>query len=190
MKFCLFCITGMLNTLIYRTSNIKLSHCATHSIFLRNMASKVESKISELHYKLPTPNKPVASYVMYRRLGNIIYTSGHLPQPADGPLITGKVGADLTTEQGYDAARAVMLNILATVKSDVGDLDKIKSIVKLTAFVNCMDGFTAQPKVANGASELCLELFGESGKHARSAVGVNALPLNVPVEIEAIIELH
>lgn len=102
----------------------------------------------------------------------------------------GKVGADLTTEQGAEAAKAVALNIIATLKAEVGDLDKVKKIVKLTGFVNCVDGFTAQPKVVNGASDLLVQVFGDKGRHARSAVGTNALPLNVPVEIEAIVEVE
>jgi enamine deaminase RidA (YjgF/YER057c/UK114 family) len=104
--------------------------------------------------------------------------------------MTGKVGSELTTEQGYDAARVVALNILATLKGELGDLDRIKQVVKLTAFVNCVDGFSAQPKVVNGASDLLGAVLGDRGKHARSAVGTNALPMNVPVEIEAIIEVE
>jgi enamine deaminase RidA (YjgF/YER057c/UK114 family) len=104
--------------------------------------------------------------------------------------MTGKVGSELTTEQGYDAARVVALNILGTLKGELGDLDRIKQVVKLTAFVNCVDGFSAQPKVVNGASDLLGAVLGDRGKHARSAVGTNALPMNVPVEIEAIIEVE
>jgi len=115
--------------------------------------------------------------------------AGHLPARPEG-LITGKVGSELTTEQAYDAAKVVGLNILATLKAEVGDLDRVKKVVKLTAFVNCVDGFQAQPKVVNGCSDLIAAVFGDKGKHARSAVGVNALPLNVPVEVEAIVEVE
>jgi enamine deaminase RidA (YjgF/YER057c/UK114 family) len=105
--------------------------------------------------------------------------------------MTGKVGSELTTEEGYDAARRVGLNIIATLKNELGgDLGRVKRFVKLTAFVNCVDSFQSQPKVVNGCSEMLGEVFGEAGKHARSAVGVNALPLNVPVEIEAIVEVE
>lgn len=153
-------------------------------------ASAVEEKLSALGVRMPAPSNPVASYVMSARVGNLIYTAGHLPQPAEGPLIVGKVGSDLTTEQGAEAAKAVALNIMATLKSTLGSLDRVKRIVKLTAFVNCVDGYTAQPKVVNGASDLFVAAFGDRGKHARSAVGTNALPLNVPVEIEAIVEVE
>ena len=124
---------------------------------------------------------------MFSRVGNMIYTAGHLPVKPDGSVISGRVGSDLTTDEGYSAARAVGLNILATLKAELGDLSRVERIVKLTAFVNCVDSFAAQPKVVNGASDLFVEAFGDAGKHARSAVGVNALPLNVPVEIEAIV---
>jgi enamine deaminase RidA (YjgF/YER057c/UK114 family) len=138
------------------------------------------------------PQRPVASYVMATRVGNLIYTAGHLPVTPEGAVISsGKVGgADVTTEQGADAARAVGLNILATLRSELGgDLGRVRRVVKLTAFVNCVDSFAAQPKVVNGCSDLLVAVFGDAGKHARSAVGVNALPLNVPVEIEAIVEV-
>jgi enamine deaminase RidA (YjgF/YER057c/UK114 family) len=158
---------------------------------VRMASSKIQAKLDELGLKLPNPAKPVASYVMCKRVGNLIYTAGHLPQPATGGLITGKVGSELTTEQGYDAARAVGLNILATLKDELGgDLDKIKQFVKVMAFVNCVDGYSNQPKVVNGCSEMFATVFGEKGKHARSAVGTNSLPLNVPVEIECIVEVE
>ena len=135
----------------------------------------------------PPAAKSVANYVMFSRVGNLIYTAGHLPVNADGSVISGRVGSDLTTDEGYSAARAVGLNSLATLKAELGDLSRVERVVKLTAFVNCVDSFAAQPKVVNGASDLLGDVFGEAGKHARSAVGVNALPLNVPVEIEAIV---
>lgn len=125
------------------------------------------------------------------RSGNLLFTAGHLPQPAGGgPLVTGKVGKDLTVEQGYEAAKLVALNLIATLKQQLGDLDKVERVVKLVGFVNCTDGFTQQPQVVNGASDLLAEVFGEKGKHARSAVGTNALPLNVAVEIEAIVQIR
>jgi enamine deaminase RidA (YjgF/YER057c/UK114 family) len=106
-----------------------------------------------------------------------------------GTVMTGKVGSELSTEQAAEAARNVGLNICATLKAELGSLDRVKRFVKLTAFVNCVDSFQSQPKVVNGCSEFLGAVFGEAGKHARSAVGVNALPLNVPVEIEAIVEV-
>ena len=152
--------------------------------------SVVESRLAALGLALPAPARPVASYVMATRVGNLLYTAGHLPQPAGGALIVGKVGAEVTPEEGAAAAKVVALNILATVKAEVGSLDRIVRIVKLTAFVNCVDGFAGQPAVVNGASNLFKEVLGDRGVHARSAVGTNALPLNVPVEIEAIVEVE
>jgi len=176
------------------SSNSLVSPSLLRNVKFVRMASsggKIQARLDELGLKLPNPAKPVASYVMCKRVGNLIYTAGHLPQPATGGLITGKVGSELTTEQGYDAARAVGLNILATLKDELGgDLDKIKQFVKVMAFVNCVDGFSNQPKVVNGCSEMLGSVFGEKGKHARSAVGTNSLPLNVPVEIECIVEVE
>jgi len=131
------------------------------------------------------------NYVQVVRSGNQLFLAGHLPQPAGGgALVTGKVGKDLTVEQGYEAAKLVALNLIATLKRELGDLDKVERIVKLVGFVNCTDGFAQQPQVVNGASDLLAEVFGEKGKHARSAVGTNALPLNVAVEIEAIVQFR
>ncbi len=114
-----------------------------------------------------------------------------MPQPVGNkPLITGKVGKDLTTQQAHDAAAIVGLNIISTLKEHLGDLDRVKRVVKLVGFVNCVDGFTEQPAVVNGCSNLLGQVFGEKGTHARSAVGTNALPLGVAVEIEAIVEFE
>ncbi|CAK4170785.1 unnamed protein product [Aphanomyces euteiches] len=149
----------------------------------------VNARIVELGYTLPPVSAPKGNYKLLTRVGNVLYTSGHIPTPANGDIITGKVGQEVTAEQAYDAAHIVALAILATLKNELGDLNKIKQIVKLTGFVNCVDGFTAQPSVINGASDTFAKVFGDSGVGARSAVGTNALPLNVPVEIEAIVEL-
>mmetsp|Transcript_36310 Transcript_36310/g.47887 ORF Transcript_36310/g.47887 Transcript_36310/m.47887 type:complete len:188 (+) Transcript_36310:81-644(+) len=158
------------------------------SMLVRSIAT--EQRIADLGYKLPAVNPPKGNFVLVKRVGNLLYTAGHLPQPADGDLMLGKVGDDVTIEEGYKAAQYVGLNILATVKEEVGDLDKVKNIVKLMGFVNCTDGFAAQPQIVNGCSDLFVEIFGEKGQHSRSAVGTNALPVNVPVEIEAIIEIE
>ncbi|CBN78637.1 putative Translation Initiation Inhibitor [Ectocarpus siliculosus] len=129
------------------------------------------------------------NYVLHRRSGDTLYMSGHLPKAPDGTLTTGKVGSDLEIEQGAEAARLVAINLITTMKAAAGDLDKIR-LVKITGFVRSADGFTGQSAVLNGASDLLLEVFGrEKGAHARSAVGVNALPLGVCVEIEAIAEV-
>jgi len=140
--------------------------------------------------KLPPVGVPKGNYVLTVPHGNLLFTSGHLPQPIDEPLIVGKVGQDLTAEEANAAAQWVGLNILSTLKAELGDLDRVKRVVKLVGFVNCVDGFAAQPTVVNGCSDLLAEVFGDKGMHARSAVGTNALPLNVPVEIEAIIEVE
>ncbi|KAL7686054.1 putative endoribonuclease L-PSP/chorismate mutase, RutC-like superfamily [Plasmopara halstedii] len=150
----------------------------------------IERKIEELGYTLPAVAEPKGNYRTSVRSGNTIYLAGHLPQPAGGDLILGKIGKDLTPEQGYDAAHYVALSLMATLKQEVGDLDKIKRIVKLVGFVNCVEGFTQQPAVINGASDTIGKVFGDKGIHARSAVGTNALPLNVAVEVEAIVEVE
>ncbi|POM66452.1 Endoribonuclease L-PSP [Phytophthora palmivora] len=151
---------------------------------------KIEDRLAELGYELPVAGVPKGNYVNVVRTGDYIYTAGHLPVTPAGELITGKVGKDLTTEEGYAAAQRVALALLATLKKELGELDHIKRVVKLTGFVNCVDTFTAQPGVINGASDTVAEIFGDKGKHARSAVGTNALPLNVAVEIEAVVEVE
>ncbi|KAE9036288.1 hypothetical protein PR003_g9480 [Phytophthora rubi] len=150
----------------------------------------IERKLEQLGYTLPAVAEPKGNYRTSVRSGNTIYLAGHLPQPAGGELILGKIGQDLTPEQGYDAAHYVALSLMATLKHEVGDLDKIKRVVKLVGFVNCVDGFTQQPAVINGASDTIGKVFGDKGIHARSAVGTNALPLNVAVEIEAVVEIE
>jgi len=151
----------------------------------------MEARLTSLGHALPPAAKSVANYVMCSRVGNLLYTAGHLPVTPDGTIIAGRVGSDLTTEDGYAAARSVALNIIATLKAELGgDLSRVERVVKLTAFVNCVDSFSSQPKVVNGASDLFVAVFGDAGRHARSAVGVNALPLNVPVEIEAIVQVR
>jgi enamine deaminase RidA (YjgF/YER057c/UK114 family) len=151
---------------------------------------KIEAKIKEMGFELPAAAKPVANYVSAVRSGNLVFLSGHGPIRSDGTLITGKVGADLSVEEGYDAARQVGLGLLGSLKSEIGDLDKVTRVVKLLGMVNCPADFTEQPKVINGASDLLVELFGEQGRHARSAVGMVALPMNISVEIEMIVEVE
>ena len=147
------------------------------------------SKLNELGIKLPEPVKPLASYIPAIRVGNLVMTSGQVPI-VDGQIkYKGRVGRDLTEAEGKDAAKLCAINCLAVIKSVVNDLDEIKKIVKLTVFIASADGFTNQPEVANGASDLIVEIFGENGKHARSAVGVSELPRGSAVEIEMIAEL-
>jgi enamine deaminase RidA (YjgF/YER057c/UK114 family) len=132
----------------------------------------------------------VANYVPAVRTGNLVFLSGHGPLKEDGSLIIGKVGSDLTTEQGYEAARRIAIGLLGSLKAEIGDLDKVKRVVKLLGLVNCPSDFKDQPKVINGASDFFVEVFGDKGKHARSAVGTNALPMNIAVEIEMIVEIE
>jgi enamine deaminase RidA (YjgF/YER057c/UK114 family) len=150
----------------------------------------IEEKIKELGLNLPTPAVAVANYVPFVITGNLISISGQLPMGLDGPLYFGKVGAEVSPEQAVDAAKHCALNIIAQVKLALGgDLERVEQIVRLGGFVNCVDGFSGQPAVINGASDLMVAIFGDGGRHSRAAVGVNALPLNVPVEIDALIEI-
>ena len=147
---------------------------------------KIEQILKEKGIELPEVPKPVANYVPAVRTGNLVFLSGHGPQKH---IPTGKVGKDLTLEQGYEAARNTALCLISTLKNFLGDLDKVTRIVKLTGFVNCSEDFKDHPKVVNGASDLFVEIFAEKGKHSRSAVGMYQLPNNIPVEIELIAEV-
>ena len=149
-----------------------------------------ENKIKELNIKLPKAADPVGSYVATKIIGNLLFISGQISINENGELIKGKVGKDLDTEAGYNAAKRCALSIVAQVKKACSDdLSKIKSCVKLTGFVNSTDNFTDQPKVINGASDLIASIFGDAGMHTRAAVSTNSLPLGVSVEVDAIFEL-
>lgn len=149
----------------------------------------IEEKINQLGFTLPAAPKPLASYVPAVKVGDLVFTAGQLPIK-DGKLIfNGKLGKDLNEEDGKNAAQICALNCLSVVKSEIGNLDNIDRIVKLTVFVNSAEGFINHPQVANGASDLIKEIFSENGKHVRSAVGVAELPLNAPVEIEMIVKV-
>ena len=149
-----------------------------------------DKKLKDLNIELFTPAKPIANYVKAVRTGNLLFLAGHGPTKADGSNITGKVGKDLTLEQGYDAAKQTAIALLSTLKAELGDLNKVKRIVKVTAWVNCHSDFTDQPKVINGCSDLLVAVFGDKGKHARAALGANSLPMNIAVEIEIVVELE
>ena len=150
----------------------------------------VEAKIKALGLQLPSPAKPVANYVPAVRTGNLVFLSGHGPLREDGSLITGKLGSDLTVEEGYEAARRTAVGLLGSLKGLIGDLDKVSRVVKLLGMVNCEPTFKDHPQVINGASDLLVEAFGSEAKHARSAVGMNGLPFNMAVEIEMIVEVE
>ena len=149
----------------------------------------IEEKIVELGYKLPVVAKPLAAYVPAVKVGDFIFTSGQVPL-VDGKIeYTGKVGLDVSEEDAKKAAEICAMNCLAAIKSMLNSLDEVEKVVKLTVFVNSANDFVNQPEVANGASELIGKIFGETGKHARSAVGVNVLPRNASVEIEMIVKV-
>ncbi|MDY0256782.1 RidA family protein [Gudongella oleilytica] len=151
--------------------------------------SEIEKKLGELGIILPGQTKSMGNYVTARRSGNILYLSGNGPMREGKVVMSGKLGADLTVEQGYEAARITAINILGVLKSELGDLDKINQFVKVLGFVQSTDDFYDQPKVINGASDLFVEVLGEKGRHARSAIGTCVLPFNLPVEIEVIVEV-
>ena len=171
---------------------VLITSAAILIISLSSVAQKIDydKKLNELGIELFTPSKPVANYVKAVRTGNLLYLSGHGPGKADGTSMTGKVGAELTIDDGYAAARQAGISILSTIKSELGSLNKGKRVVKVLGMVNCTSDFTDQPKVINGFSDLMVSVFGEKGKHARSAVGMNALPSNITVEIEIILEVE
>jgi enamine deaminase RidA (YjgF/YER057c/UK114 family) len=155
------------------------------------MPTKPEVRLQELHLTLPKPPKPVAKYKPAVQIGNVLYVSGHGPLKPDGKQIVGRVGSDLTMEQGKDAARVVGLAILATVRNTLGSLDKVKRLIKTLGMVNSTAEFKDHPQVINGFSELMAEVFGEDeGVGARSAVGMGSLPGNIPVEVECIFEVE
>lgn len=164
-----------------------ISLVCTHAFAQKEDAEK---KIKELGIELIPPTKPIANYVKAVRTGNLIFLSGHGPSRADGTSITGKVGADLSIEEGYAAAKQAGISLLSTLKAELGSLNKVKRVVKVLGMVNCTPDFGDQPKVINGCSDLMVAVFGEKGKHARSAVGMNALPNNITVEIEIIVEVE
>ena len=149
----------------------------------------VEERLKELGLELPSAAKPMANYVPAVRTGNLVFLSGHGPLEKDR-LITGKLGSDLTVEEGYQAARLVAVGLLGSLKDLIGDLERVRRIVKLLGLVNSEPTFLEQPQVINGASDLLVEVFGDRGRHARSAVGTNSLPVNIAVEIEMIVEVE
>ncbi len=149
----------------------------------------IEEKIKQLGYELPEAPKPLAAYVPALKINDLVFTAGQVPMVKGEIKYTGKLGRDLTEEEGKKGAIICALNCLSVVKAAAGSLENVEQIVKLTVFVNGADDFTKQPFVANGASELMVELFGDKGKHARSAVGVNGLPMNAAVEIEMIVKV-
>ncbi len=149
----------------------------------------IEEKISQLGFTLPAAPKPLASYIPAVKAGNLVFTAGQLPIKDGSLAFKGKLGKELNEDDGKKAAQLCALNCLSVIRNEIESLDKIDRVIKLTVFVNSADGFINHPQVANGASDLIKEIFGENGKHVRSAVGVAELPLNAPVEIDMIVKI-
>ena len=147
------------------------------------MSSSVENRLKQLGLKLPEPPKAVGAYVGVARVGNLLVTSGQLPWVGDRLIHAGRVGAELTVEQGYEAARICALNALAQLDTELASLDHIKQLLRLEGYVHCAPGFRDHPKVLNGASDLLNQVFGEKGRHTRTAVGIADMPLDAPVQL-------
>jgi len=150
----------------------------------------VDTRLAELGIELPEVPAPVANYVPAVRTGNLVFLSGQGPKKPDGTWLAGKLGEDLTIEDGYEAARLTGIQLLAALKSEIGDLNKVKRVVKVMGMVNAAPDFSEHPKVVNGFSDLMVEVFGDKGKHARAAVGMGSLPFNIACEIEMIVEVE
>lgn len=167
----------------------KLITCFLLAITLNAFAQSPEEKLKQLDIQLPKIPSPIASYVNYVRTGNLLYLAGKGPQNAAGEYTKGKLGSELTIEQGYEAAKLTAAIQLAVIKEAIGDLSKVKRIVKVNGYVNSDSNFYDHPKVINGFSDLMIAVFGEKGKHARTSLGVAALPMNMAVEIELVVEV-
>ena len=153
------------------------------------MSGKIEARLKELGIELPQPTAPLANYVPFTISGNLLFISGQGPRTADQRFMTGKVGRDITLDEAYAHARLVGINILSVVQHAQNGLSTVRRVLKLTGFVNASDDFREHPKVINGCSDLLVEVFGDAGRHARSAIGVNSLPENITIEVEAIFEV-
>lgn len=151
---------------------------------------KVEERLKELGLVLPSPPTPVGAYLLAQQSGDLLFLSGTTCYVPGGLLYKGRLGAELDVQQGYEAARQTMLNLLGVAKSTLGDLDRVGKVVKVNGYVNSTPDFSRQPEVINGASELLEQIFGERGRHARTSIGVNVLPGNIPVEIEMTLQVR
>lgn len=177
-------------------SKFKLNRMKVLMLFVSLLISSAvfaqtpEEKLATLKITLPEVPPAIGSYVDVRRVGNLLYLSGKGPRNANGEYTTGKLGQELSVQQGYDAAKLTAMNQLAVLKKELGSLNKVKQIVKVNGYVNCTAAFSDQPKVINGFSDLLIQVFGEQGRHARTALGTNALPMNMAVEVEMIVEVE
>jgi enamine deaminase RidA (YjgF/YER057c/UK114 family) len=151
---------------------------------------EIEARLEQLGLTLPEPPTPVGAYLLFRQAGDLLFLSGTTCYTPEGLLFKGKLGRELTLKDGYAAARQTMLNLLSTAKLALGDLDRVECVVKLNGYVNSAPDFERQPEVINGASDLLEQVFGEKGKHARTSIGVNILPGNIPVEIEMVLQVR
>ena len=185
------CLLHGCSALSYSAPVLKVQSAAAKFLRAQVSMGQTEDHLEELGITLPAMPAPLASYVPWSRSGNLVYCSGHVPFKEDmKTLYSGTVGDSVSTEEAAAIARIIGIELVSTLKSAVGDLDKVKRIVKIVGFVNCVDSYTEQPEVINGCSDLLVEVFGsERGAHARSAVGTNSLPRQVPVEIELIAEV-
>ena len=151
---------------------------------------EIEARLKELGLSLPDPPKPVGAYLTARQAGELLFLSGTTCYSSEGLLFKGRLGKDLTVSEGYAASRQTMLNLLSVAKAALGDLDRVQAVVKLNGYVNSDPDFDRQPEVINGASDLLEQVFGERGRHARTSIGVNVLPGNIPVEIEMVLQVR
>ena len=149
----------------------------------------IDDRLAELSITLPTPPAPLGNYVGAVTVGNLVFMSGHGTNKPDGAFVVGRVPVDCSQDEAYQAARLVGINMLATLKEQIGDLDRVQRVVKVLGMVNAAPGFENHPAVINGFSDLMVEVFGDSGRAARSAVGMGSLPMNIPVEVEMIVEI-
>ncbi len=156
----------------------------------QQMGPSVDDKLKEMGVTLPQPSAPVANYVNAVRVGNLLFLAGKGPSRPEGGYVTGKLGADLTIEQGYEAAKLAAIQHLGVIKAELGSFDKVKRLVKVKGMVNCTPDFTDQPEVINGYSDFMVEVFGDKGKHARAAVGMGSLPRGIAVEVELVVEVE
>lgn len=190
LRDCTFAGAGVLAAAV--ASNW-LTQLAEFPVIADESPSKMdfEQRLRELQIVLPSPAKPIATYISAVATGNLLYTAGHIPRNPDGTLVQGRIGAELDVSAGAAAARLVGLHVLTTIRDKLGTLNRVTRLVKVLGMVNCTSDFTQQPKVIDGFSQLMVEVFGnEAGVGSRSSIGVNSLPSNVPVEIEAIFEIR
>ena len=180
-------ILGMLFTMVF---NFACQNSSTPQEDVAGVSLDAEAKLKELGITLPQPPKPVANYVNAVRTGNLIFLAGKGPKRADGSEITGKLGREISIQEGYEAARLTAINQLSVLKAELGDLNKVKRIVKVLGMVNSEPSFVEQPKVINGFSDMMVAVFGDRGRHARAAVGMASLPRGQAVEIEMIVEVY